>query len=214
MNRRAYLNTILSISIILISICSNSLCTSSKNYLKNKPFSSSTHNFFNSFVQQTSNSSNNITYYDIISAPCSNKTCYNPNGSCKDSNTCACNSGFLYVPLFLNSTDATQYCFYSQKSQGVSFLLELFFIIGIGHFYTGRMLQGLFKLLFVVFIISYDCGFKIIWRSQSFKTYKNLQLLSYVLYFILLLWQMTDLCLYGLNKYTDGNGIPLHSYSS
>jgi len=214
MNRRLFLNTILSISIIILHLCSSSICKSSTNFLKNQPLSTSTHNFFNSFVQQASNLSNNITFYDIISSPCSTKNCQSPNGSCKDSNTCVCNSGYLYVPLYLNSSNASQYCFYSQKSQGISFILELFLVVGIGHFYTGRMLQGIFKLIFVLFIISYDCGFKIIWRSQSLKTFKNLQIFSYVLYFILLVWQMTDLCLYGLNKYTDGNGVPLQSYSS
>jgi hypothetical protein len=214
MNRRLILNTILSIFIIIQYLCSSTYCDSSTNFLKNKPFTTTSHNFISSFIQQSSSSSNKITYYDIISSPCSTQNCKSPYGSCKDSNTCLCNSGQLYVPLFLSSSNASQYCFYSQKSQGIAFLLELMFVVGIGHFYSGRMLLGILKLMFVLLIICYDCGFKIIWRSKNLKTFKNLQSLSYVLYFTLLLWQMTDLCLYGLNKYTDGNGIPLHSYSS
>lgn len=184
-----------------------------KNYIKSNERTMLNKVILTVFVQNTTNLTSYLTYYDLVSSPCSKQNCDSPNGDCKDSNTCMCNNGFLYVPSFLNNTNTTQYCFYNQKNQGVSFLLELFFIIGIGHFYSGRILQGILKLLFVLFIIIYDCSFKIIWRSNSFKTFKKLQIFSYVLYFFLLLTQMTDLCLYGLNKYSDGNGLPLKSFA-
>lgn len=39
-------------------------------------------------------------------------------------------------------------CGYKQSSHVIAFLLELFFSLGIGHFYMGRIYSGLLKLIF------------------------------------------------------------------
>lgn len=143
--------------------------------------------------------------------------------------TCICDEGWVTLP---NSKKDDVMCCYKQKSQFMAFLLEFLFGFGFGHFYIGNYFMGSLKCCTYIFIccVSYLIIFCFCIkndRHSSFKyertnanetvvkfyssplSYKifNAILISCILVYVI--WQMTDIFMFGLNFFNDGNDVPL-----
>lgn len=142
----------------------------------------------------------NPTY--IAFGVCTAETC--SNGYCKDKNTCVCKPGFAQGP----SSDS-KLCAYRLKRQMTAFLLELFLVVGVGHFYSGRYVFGGLKLLFIFSIMLFDLLVKYFFRSDKYMIQRGYNAVIYVLYFSVIFWQVFDVVMFGINRYSDGNDMPL-----
>lgn len=151
-------------------------------------------------------------YASASNVACQKNNCFIPFGTCIDDSTCQCLES--YANYFPDSTDKPDfYCSYEKKSQLVAFLLEFLLSNGFGHFYSGRILFGIFKMLvligpIVLGILMFCCN---IGKGSDGSTCCNLILMigMCLLGCTALAWQLADLIMFGMNKYADGNGIPL-----
>ena len=170
-------------------------------------------NFFRktaNFLQQAANTNpanitdvNDLNYIIHAIGTCNSTTCV--HGKCEDDNTCDCTLGYGQLP-----SDTTTLCNYKLKEQLLAFILETVFIFGVGHFYIGQVFFGLMKILAIALIVIMDCLFKSIWKSDKLKNQNCVNAISYVMYFGLVFFQLFDVVMFGLNKYKDGNGMPLY----
>jgi hypothetical protein len=143
---------------------------------------------------------------DII---CGNYTCVYGNGLCIKNGTesiCICSEFYDSYPI-----NQTLKCNYKRKKQYVAFLLETLVTYGAGHFYTGNYQLAVPKLFF--WVISY-CLFiflRVVTKSneESNTTALIISLLACLFLTGMLGWQLTDVIIYGMNLYMDGNGIGL-----
>jgi hypothetical protein len=146
---------------------------------------------------------------------CNYNTCPLPN-VCTDATTCICATGYADVPTL--TQDPTMACIYVQKKQLVAFLLEFFVANGIGHFYAGRILFGVLKLLvflgpIIIGIMMCCCGLALK-PSENTSSCMGLCLMIFSCTFCCgaLVWQLVDLIMFGMNKYRDGNNVPLQHW--
>ena len=84
---------------------------------------------------------------------CSYSNCNPRTGNCIDKNICQCSIGYADISFITQQPADRLYCTYQQKNQLTAFLLEFVFGIGIGHFYAGRVINGLLKFLLFGFIL-------------------------------------------------------------
>ncbi len=145
-------------------------------------------------------------------------TCIPKYGICLSKSECACNKGYINFlsegKILPNALG--KYCSYRQKKQLLSFLLESFLTFGVGHFYAERYTIGYSKLL----LCSLVCAIFLFehFKHQGFKfdfLFKSSPLTLVVFVFlgiILAVWQIVDMVLIGLNKYYDGNNMPLQGW--
>jgi hypothetical protein len=84
--------------------------------------------------------------------------------------------------------------------------------MGIGHIFVGRILFGIVKLSSVIFTVTLDCFLRKCFSSDNYKTQSWFNSLIYLLYFLLVVWQVFDLVMIGLNKYPDGNGMVVKTW--
>lgn len=98
----------------------------------------------------------------------------------------------------------------------------------MGHLYAGRLVAGLIKLAFAMLFCVVYCSLKFYLHNEdktdifssanenpeaeSADTEKYLGVLFCLICCGLFLWQIVDLVLFGINKYNDGNGIPMSSW--
>lgn len=204
--KSSHLMNSLFIGFLFVNLCS-SLNLSGKSLLKKET----------EFVQLSSekNENNNTKYGSnplfIVKGNCSNDTCQ--NGSCSDSTSCVCNAGYGQLsPNTHSNVNTTKMCTYKLKSQLTAFFLETFLVFGFGHLYSGRILNFLLKFFLILTILALDFIVKYFIRIQEYKSKKAVYIISYVLYGIIIVWQVTDVVMFGLNYYKDGNGMPLWVY--
>jgi hypothetical protein len=138
---------------------------------------------------------------------CGNTTCTASQANCSlDSTTCICNIGYETFP-----EQHSEMCNYEKKSQLIAFLLETFVSFGSGHFYINNLSKAISK--FLVWILAYTLVISL--RLLSFKRDENdttllfISLSSCIFCFIMVVWQIIDIILFGLNYYEDGNNIRL-----
>jgi TM2 domain-containing membrane protein YozV len=143
----------------------------------------------------------------IVKRDCNVNNCSDPNARCMSSDTCQCKKGYAHT-----SRNEAKSCSYVQKSQSTLFILELFFPFGVGHFYAGQLLHGILKLLLFLFAFLFDCFIRKIMTSNKIRETNLYQFISAIFYIILILWQITDLCFIGMNKYLDFNNVPLDAW--
>jgi hypothetical protein len=155
----------------------------------------------------------NDKFYFTRNIQCDNKNCPAPYAVCSDNNTCRCLPGYAN---FIAEGQATPgyYCNYEQKKQLVAFLLEMFVSMGVGHFYTGRVLMGIIKLLVLLGPVMFGilmCCSSIIKSSSDTSSCAGLFFMvgSCACVCAALVWQLVDLIMFGINNYKDGNGVPL-----
>jgi hypothetical protein len=175
-------------------------------------FSLSLHDFKEttsaSFLQLTQKSRESTTF--IAKGTCTATNCKDPYGKCTDGQTCQCNKGFAQMinkTVQLNQNS----CSYEMYRQKTAFMLEFFLPFGVGHFYSGRISFGIGKLFFIVIVLIMDfILIRFIYKSneKSIKTQRFGQFFILFLYFSLIVFHVVDLCMWGLNKWRDGNAMP------
>ena len=144
---------------------------------------------------------------------CNQQNCKAPNGSCQNKNICACNKGYAQLPNVEASQDNLS-CNIRLKSQAIFFGIELVTWIGGGHIYAGRLMYGFIKLSAFIFVIMMDCTLKrCFFDRKMLANNRNFFIIfSYVLYGLLLLWQIVDIILIGSNLFRDGNGFKIMTW--
>ena len=141
---------------------------------------------------------------------CSSANCPPQYGTCLSQTICKCNKGYTIQPD--DKKGAT--CGYEQKKQLNAFLLE-FFVMGIGHIYTGAIITGVLKLLFIVLfpclllclvflgiLVESDI------KSQTCFLISSV-IISIIYVLVVIFWYFYDIINFGKNAYLDGNGVPL-----
>jgi hypothetical protein len=152
---------------------------------------------------------------------CSKINCL--NGNCIDKDTCVCQHGYSTYnftdgeykikdkdKIEKGVNDKRFYCDYKMKSQIVAFLLEVGFILGIGHIYLGRILHGLLKMNVILLFLFLDIFIKNKIGNKSLKSknmYYNFSLFCYI---CIILFHLVDIVMMGLNKYNDGYGMRMY----
>ena len=144
---------------------------------------------------------------------------------------CICDEGFITK----DENDSIKCC-YEQKLQKYAILLEIL-PLGFGHYYSGRIINFVIKLIFQSIIILYMLFYSLCCQNfDKIRKYRGYELLSndskkndyinnlkskidtgrmvtvaiYICTFIIMIiWQCLDIFLFGLNVYTDGNSIQL-----
>ena len=141
-----------------------------------------------------------------VEGNCNNSTCV--HGKCTNSKTCKCDSGYAQL---LYSKDY-ELCDYELKSQLTAFFLELFLILGFGQLYIQNYVYFAIKFLIIVGLLLLDFLLKYLIKFKENTGRKTVYIFSYIFYSIIVSWQVIDIVLLGLNKYNDGNGMPLYVY--
>ena len=143
---------------------------------------------------------------------CDNKNCQAPYGVCADASTCRCLNGYANF-VAEGQAFPGSYCNYEQKKQLVAFLLEMFVGMGVGHFYSGRVLFGVFKLLILLgpLVLGVLMCCSSIVKSSDTSTCMGLVVMigSCACICTAVVWQLVDLIMFGINSYKDGKGVPL-----
>ena len=159
--------------------------------------------------------SSNKSEIEYLGGACQVKKCgkiicaTSPKGECSDEQ-CTCNKGYTS-----RDEDYPITCCYQQKKFYTAMFLELFLSFGIGHFYRGDTSLGILKMsVFLILTLSLIVlvyqSYKLRGRNTAFwvNTAKSACLLVCSCTFIG--WQMTDVLIYGLDYYKDGNGVNLY----
>ena len=147
---------------------------------------------------------------------------------------CICDEGFITK----DENDSIKCC-YEQKLQKYAILLEIL-PLGFGHYYSGRIINFVLKLIFQSIIILYMLFYSLCCQNfDKIRKYRGYELLSndskkndyinnlkskidtgrmvtvaiYICTFIIMIiWQCLDIFLFGLNVYTDGNSVKLKKW--
>ena len=141
---------------------------------------------------------------------CKEEICDSLGGNCNREGTCTCYEGFT------TDSDLIK-CNYEQVSAIKAGLIELATGIGLGHFYAGRKLNGLFKL-FCVGIFCACCTYSLIMMKRIREEaeaedhpYVTLLVISAAVFkVVIIIWQIIDAVLFFLRIYKDGNNILLY----
>ena len=149
--------------------------------------------------------------FQTVSSACDSLNCPPLRGLCSN-NLCVCEEGYATVNNNQIKNNGI-FCNYNLKSRYIAFLLEFFFPIGAGHFYSGKTILasiklGLFVFLVVSFIIVLFCK-----SVNRFNANSGTITLSFLIILCLLgivLMQIFDLIGYACGIYLDGNGVEMN----
>lgn len=152
---------------------------------------------------QAVNPTNSGDPYEIANTKtsCTQMNCFYPN-VCISNFVCKCgNENANYFKDSISSENPPYYCAYGRKKQLVAFLLE-FFLPSFGHLYAGQYAIGVLKLLLpCVFVV-----LLYVIQNTLVKGIAGAGLCG------MSIWWLVDIILYGLNKYSDQNGVRLASW--
>jgi hypothetical protein len=157
-------------------------------------------------------SSNPDKYLSKQDIKCNADNCPAPNFCGKKTSACYCEKGLANYP-FTGINDV--YCQYEQHSQLKSFLFELLFNLGIGHFIIGRYIMGAFKLIIMFIPIMLLIMSKVGCVKMGFKEGTCgtiVQIIAIAFGIGAFAWWITDAIMFGKNKYRDRNEVPLKKW--
>ena len=169
------------------------------------------HNKNKTGIRFLQNTKTQEIYFDQVYGYALNIQC-NPKTNCLPPNYCfnnftACNCSILYAnffdPEYLITTNQTIFCSYERKKQLTSFLLAVFFNIGIAQFYIQSVHLGLIKLA-IALISVILIPFAVCYKNPLFS-----MMVGLFFCFIISIWGLIDIILFGINYYDDGFGVPL-----
>jgi len=180
-------------------------------------------------VTASNTSPSQSTLFDVYQPVCSTLTCQMPNAICSTNQNCHCLPGYANfqpqpqqnqpgAPQPTTTPNGNYPCQYKQKQQLVAFLLEFFLPFGIGHLYALRTVFGVLKLLFMfvtpcVLCCFVCCGIVTMDSLNSQKIFASLSAMIGLIYSLgAFSWMIIDLVFFGLNKYNDGNNVPLQGW--
>jgi hypothetical protein len=131
------------------------------------------------------------------------------NGDWIDNNICECKEKYSTYPH-----DAERLCSYKKKLQWIAFLLEAIPSFGIGHLYIKNYGFGIGKLIFwlITWLLLILMRYYSVQREWKDEMALKFGLFSSIFTTVLIIWYITDLVLFGLNRYTDGNNIDLYPW--
>lgn len=166
--------------------------------------------------QSASNQITSKNFRKLIQFQCKNDyiDC-SGHGRCNDDKTaCECDAGFTTFP-----EESSVQCNYEKKKQIAAFLYEFFLGFGAGHFYCERYLNASLKLAAFIFGVLIICLLPLTAKYINDKFDSDcLVLTTSCFYYIcamgLAFWFIYDLVKFGMNKYLDGNGIPLANWGT
>lgn len=138
-----------------------------------------------------------------VSGQCDEESC--KHGVCESKTVCKCKRGWAHI------NERPLSCNYKLKKQYIAFLLEAFLVFGAGHFYCHRILYGFIKLAIFTAVILFDCILKSCVKSKGIKIQNAATIISYTLYAGVIVFQLFDVVMFGINKHIDGYGLPLRS---
>jgi TM2 domain-containing membrane protein YozV len=147
-------------------------------------------------------------YFTIQNIVCYSNTCKYPYAVCLTSTVCKCIQG--YANFIKDGAGNGLYCQYSQKKQSVAFILELFFPLGVGHFYSGRVLLGIIKLILLIAPCFLCCSSFFCNPEKDEKGIFGFLIMGISVLYVL--WQFIDLIILLCNGYNDGNGVPMKGW--
>ena len=156
-------------------------------------------------VEKDNNNNNNNNNY----INCGYFICPSSYAKCsgKYNEACICNDEYDSYPF-----DTYEKCFYKKKQQLIAFLLELFITFGAGHIYAENYTIGILKAFFFVIACFNFISIRI-WNKKTEENNTSVLLLGltgFILCVVIIIWQIVDIILLGLNRYIDGNGITLY----
>ncbi len=138
-------------------------------------------------------------------------SCNSKNGECikdelKEEYICLCKNGYSTYP-----ENSETKCNYQQKTQIKAFLLEFFLSYGAGHFYIQNYKLAIPKLIVFAFFYCLFIVLRIITKAKEENKCANLIICicAGITFVGMLFWQITDLIIFGKNKYKDGKGVSL-----
>lgn len=102
------------------------------------------------------------------------------------------------------------YCNYHSKSKITAFLLEFFFPLGLGHFYTDNYGKGLIKLILFTLLLLVCCCELCCIRSLITKGLICLSFLTIIIAISWAVFQLLDIFGYLVGFYTDGYNVELY----
>jgi hypothetical protein len=141
---------------------------------------------------------------------CGSKQCI--NGICQNFayEVCNCSDKYATVP-----EDNLQNCNYQKKSQLLAFVLESFVTFGAGHFYIEDFKVGFLKLFVWVLACFIFISIRFIANKENANSSSGVMIAFFGCFFcyVMVLWQIVDMVLFGINKIKDGNNIELVSWS-
>lgn len=134
------------------------------------------------------------------------KNCFIPN-KCILNNT-VCNCSIDYANFFPkdksnSSQDDTIYCTYERKRQLTAFILTIFFNFGVAQFYIHHISIAFIKLAIALISIMF-IPFAVFYKNPLLS-----MMVGLFFCFIISIWGLIDLILFGINYYNDGNNVPL-----
>jgi hypothetical protein len=137
-----------------------------------------------------------------------NVNCFSPNKCIYNNRVCNCSIAYAnffssrdYDNTINNST--LIYCKYERKRQLTAFCLTIFFNFGLAQFYIENLTSGLIKLAIALVSIIF-IPFAVFYKNPLLS-----MLVGIFFCFIISIWGMVDLILFGINYYDDGNNVPL-----
>jgi hypothetical protein len=151
----------------------------------------------------------NLTILETAREKCSITNCPKKRGECDVDNNCSCFPNYITI-------EDEKYpfsCNYELKKQLNAFILEFFIGFGIGHLYVGNTqiasikLVSYFTMYFILCFFPY-CAFQS--KMNFFKS--MVPFLQTISLLTIVFWQIKDSIWFGLNYYTDGNGIVLQHW--
>lgn len=169
---------------------------------------------------QIQNYGNSFFFEDIFyvtNINCTHINCPNPN-FCINGKACACSNGYVnfkphHYLLNQNYKFDQVFCTYQQKKRIPAALLE-FFVTGMGHFYCGRVINGLFKIgisLSPFIVLIFICCLKVVKHENEAEGVIKI-LICYICFgcCAIIIWQILDVIAFLMGFYNDGYGIPLY----
>ncbi len=143
----------------------------------------------------------------MLMSKCNVENCPSNSGICKGEK-CYCSEGYLTVPT---KNDARS-CNYAQKKNIFALLLESFGLIGFGHVYAGRYINGILKFVWFFINIFYGVQFVLVFMKENSDTdaaYYVKMIISLICVAVPIVWHFIDLFKFANNHYLDGNDIPM-----
>ena len=146
-----------------------------------------------------------------VNSACTTLNCPPLRGLCSN-NICVCEDGFTTINNKYIKTSGI-FCNYKLKSRYIAFLLEFFFPIGAGHFYSGKTILasiklGIFVLLIFAMIALLCCNSK--GKNKPDMITIILAIVIILCLLSLIFMQIFDLIGYAAGIYVDGNGVELN----
>jgi hypothetical protein len=123
--------------------------------------------------------------------------------------TCLCDDPYDTYP----ENNQTM-CNYTKKSQLIAFFLELIVTFGAGHFYTLNLKYAIPKVLFWFMGYFFFITLRVInkKKEENHPTTLLVALGGLISCCGMVIWQLVDIFMFALNKYSDGHGIDLKEW--